>query len=135
MKSNPTDCQGRSGIGKVEGIQKPSRLLHRVFCGLAQGAQAAEQLNVSSHGRPPIEPLHIVRGRQSTKMANCGVSLIEYDLNQPPPPDKCLPDNVPAHLVFSSDEPVSNPKAWVCLLMVKDLHKEWIFMIVSLHKS
>ena len=71
-------------------------------------------------------------------MANCGVSLIEYDLNQPPPLDECLPgnaDNVPAHLVFSPDEPVSNPEVQMHLQMVKDLHKEWIFMIVSSHKS
>ena len=124
MKSNLTDCQGRLGIGKecrsLEGFCI-------VFCGLALGTRAAEQLNVGSNGRPPIEPLHILRGRQVTKMANCGVSLIEYDLNQPPPPDKCLlgdTDDVPAHLVFSTDEPVSDPKVWMHLQMVKNLHKE-----------
>ena len=70
-------------------------------------------------------------------MANCGVSLIEYDLNQLPPPDKCLPgdaDDFPAHLVFSPDELVSNPEAWMHLRMVKNFHKEWIFMIVGSHE-
>ena len=72
-----------------------------------------------------------------TKMANCGVSLIKYDLDQSPPLDKCLlgdADNVPAHLVFSPDELVSNAEAWVCLWMVKDLHKEWVFMIMGSHE-
>ena len=44
-------------------------------------------------------------------------------------------DNIPAHLVFSPDEPVFNPKARMCLQMVKNFHKEWIFMIVSSHES
>ena len=101
-------------------------------------AQAAEQLNVSSHGRPPIKPSHVVRGRQLTKMANCGMSLVEYDLDQLPPPDKSLPgdaDYIPAHLVFSPDEPVFNPEAQMHLQMVKNFHKAWIFMIVGSHKS
>ena len=71
-------------------------------------------------------------------MANCGVSLVKYDLNQLPPPDECLPgdaDNIPAHLVFSPDEPVSNPEVQMHLRIVKNFHKEWIFMIVGLHKS
>ena len=70
-------------------------------------------------------------------MANCGVSLVKYDLNQPPPPDEGLPgdaDYVPAHLVFSPDEPVFNPEAWMHLRMVKNFHKEWIFMIVGSHE-
>ena len=41
---------------------------------------------------------------------------------------------VPAHLVFSPNELVLNPEAWVHLWMVKDFHKEWIFMIVRLHE-
>ena len=28
-----------------------------------------------------------------------------------------------------------NPKVQMCLWMVKDFHKEWIFMIVGSHKS
>ena len=69
-------------------------------------------------------------------MANCGVSLVKYDLDQSPPPDECLlgnADNVPAHLVFSPDELVFNPKAW--MRVVKNFHKEWLFMIVSSHES
>ena len=42
--------------------------------------------------------------------------------------------NIPSHLVFSPDEPGSNPEAWVHLWMVKDLHKEWVFMRVGSHK-
>ena len=71
-------------------------------------------------------------------MANCGMSLVEYDLDQLPPPDKSLlgdADYVPAHLVFSPDELVFVPKARMRLWMVKSFHKEWIFMIVGLHKS
>ena len=71
-------------------------------------------------------------------MANCGVSLIRYALDQPPPPDDGLlwnADYVPAHLVFSPDELVFNPETWMRLRMVKDFHKEWIFMIVGSHKS
>ena len=41
---------------------------------------------------------------------------------------------VPAHLVFSPDEPVFDPEARMRLWMVKNFHKEWIFMIVSSHK-
>ena len=70
-------------------------------------------------------------------MANCGMGLIEYDLDQSPPPDECLPGDanyVPAHLVFSPDEPVFDPEARMHLQMVKDFHKEWIFMIVSSHE-
>ena len=65
------------------------------------------------------------------------MSLIEYDLNQLPPMDECLlgnTDNIPAHLVFGQDEPVSDPEAWVHLQMMMNLHKEWIFMIVASHK-
>ena len=70
-------------------------------------------------------------------MANCGMSLVKYDLNQPPPPDKSLlgdTDYVPAHLVFSPDELVFNPEVRMHLWMVMDFHKEWIFMIVSSHE-
>ena len=66
------------------------------------------------------------------------MSLVEYDLNQPPPPDEGLlgdADYIPAHLVLSPDELIFNPEAWVHLRMVKKFHKEWIFMIVSSHKS
>ena len=72
-----------------------------------------------------------------TEMANCSMGLIKYDLDQLPPPDECLPGDanyVPAHLVFSPNELVLNPEAWVCLRMVKDFHKEWIFMIVCSHE-
>ena len=65
------------------------------------------------------------------------MGLIEYDLDQSPPPDERLlgdANYIPAHLVFSPNEPVLNPKAWVRLRMVKDFHKEWIFMIVSSHE-
>ena len=71
-------------------------------------------------------------------MANCGMSLVEYDLNQSPPLDECLPGDanyVPAHLVFSPDELVINPEVRMHLQTVKNFHKEWIFMIVSSHKS
>ena len=71
-------------------------------------------------------------------MANCGMSLVEYDLDQLPPPDESLPGNadyVPAHLVLSPDEMIFNPEARMCLRMVKNFHKEWIFMIVSSHES
>ena len=71
-------------------------------------------------------------------MANCGMSLVEYDLDQPPPPDECLPGNadyVPAHLVLSPDEPIFIPEARMHLCMVKNFHKEWIFMTVSSHES
>ena len=70
-------------------------------------------------------------------MANLSTGLIKYDLNQSPPPDKCLPGDtnyVPAHLVFSPNEPVLNPEVWVRLRMVKNFHKEWIFMIVCSHE-
>ena len=70
-------------------------------------------------------------------MANHGISMVEYDLNQSPPPDECLlgdANYVPAHLAFSPDEPVFDPKVRVRLQMVKNFHKEWIFMIVSSHK-
>ena len=72
-----------------------------------------------------------------TEMANRSMGLIKYDLDQSPPPDECLPGDanyVPAHLVFSPNEPVLNPEAWVHLRMVKDFHKEWIFMIVRSHE-
>ena len=72
-----------------------------------------------------------------TEMANHGMSLVEYDLDQSPPLDECLlgdANYVPAHLVFSPDEPVFDPEAWMRLRMVKNFHKEWIFMIVSSHK-
>ena len=72
-----------------------------------------------------------------TEMVNHSMGLIEYDLDQSPPPDECLPGDanyVPAHLVFRPNEPVLNPEVWVRLRMVKDFHKEWIFMIVSLHE-
>ena len=72
-----------------------------------------------------------------TEMANRGMSLVEYDLNQLPPPDECLPGDanyIPAHLVFSPDEPVFDPEVRMHLRMVKNFHKEWIFMIVSSHK-
>ena len=62
------------------------------------------------------------------------MSLVKYDLDQLPPPDECLPGDanyVPAHLFFSPDEPVFDPEAQMCLWMVKNFHKEWIFMIVS----
>ena len=65
------------------------------------------------------------------------MGLIKYDLDQSPPPDECLPGDanyVPAHLVFSPNEPVLNPEAQVRLRMVKDFHKEWNFMIVRLHE-
>ena len=71
-------------------------------------------------------------------MANCGMSLVEYDLNQPPPPAKSLPgdtDYIPAHLVFSPDEPVFNPEVQMHLRMVNNFHKEWIFMIMGSHES
>ena len=67
-------------------------------------------------------------------MANHGMSLVEYDLDQSPPPDECLPGDanyIPAHLVFSPDELVFDPEARMRLRMVKNFHKEWIFMIVS----
>ena len=70
-----------------------------------------------------------------TKVAN--MSLVEYDLNQPPPLDESLPgdaDYVPAHLVLSPDELIFNPEVWMHLRMVKDFHKEGIFMIVSSHE-
>ena len=73
-----------------------------------------------------------------TEMANCGMSLVEYDLDQLPPLDECLPGDanyVPAHLVFSPDEPVFDPEAQMRLQMVKDFHKERVFMIVSSHES
>ena len=66
------------------------------------------------------------------------MSLVEYDLDQPPPPDESLlgdADYVPAHLVLSPDELSFNPKVWMHLWMVKNFHKEWIFMIVSSHES
>ena len=72
-----------------------------------------------------------------TEMVNHGMSLVEYDLNQSPPPDECLlgdANYVPAHLVFSPDELVFDPEARMRLWMVKNFHKEWIFMIVSLHE-
>ena len=53
-----------------------------------------------------------------TKVANCSVSLVEYYLNQSPPPDECFPGDtydIPAHLVFSPDEPIFYPKVWVHL--------------------
>ena len=65
------------------------------------------------------------------------MGLIEYDLDQSPPLDERLlgdANYIPAHLVFSPMEPVLNPKARVHLWMVKDFHKEWIFMIVSSHE-
>ena len=72
-----------------------------------------------------------------TKMANCGMSLVKYDLDQLPPPDESLlgdADYVSAHLVLSPDEPIFNPEARMHLRMVKNFHKEWVFMIVSSHK-
>ena len=72
-----------------------------------------------------------------TEMANHSMGLIEYDLDQSPPPGECLlgdTNYVPAHLVFSPNELVLNPEARVHLQMVKDFHKEWIFMIVSSHE-
>ena len=72
-----------------------------------------------------------------TEMANRSMGLIEYDLDQLPPLDECLPGDanyIPAHLVFSPNEPVLNPEVRVCLWIVKDFHKEWIFMIVSSHE-
>ena len=63
--------------------------------------------------------------------------MIEYDLDQLPPPDECFlgdADNIPAHLVFGPDELVSDPETQVHLQMLKNLHQEWIFMIVALHK-
>ena len=71
-------------------------------------------------------------------MANCGVGLIKYDLDQLPPLDECLrgdANNIPAHLVFGPDEPVSDPKVQMHLQMVKDFHKEWVLMIVASHES
>jgi len=71
------------------------------------------------------------------KVANCSVCLIKYDLDQPPPPDKCLPgqtDYVLAHLVFSPDKPILYPEARVHLRMAENFHKEWIFMIVTSYK-
>ena len=73
-----------------------------------------------------------------TKVVNCGMGLVEYDLNQLPPPDESLlgdADYVPSHLVLSPDEPIFNPEAQMHLRMVKNFHKEWIFMIVSSHES
>ena len=72
------------------------------------------------------------------KVANCSVCLIEYDLDQPPPLDECLPgqtDYVPAHLVFGPDEPILYPKAQMCFRMAENFHKEQIFMIVTLHET
>ena len=72
-----------------------------------------------------------------TKVANGGMSLVEYDLDQPPPLDEGLPgdaDYIPAHLVLSPDEPIFNSEARVHLRMVKNFHKKWIFMIVSSHE-
>ena len=66
------------------------------------------------------------------------MSLVEYDLDQLPPLDESLPgdtDYVPAHLVLSPDELIFVPEAWMCLQMVKNFHKERIFMIVSSHES
>ena len=66
------------------------------------------------------------------------MSLVEYDLDQPPPTDECLPGDanyIPAHLVFGPDELIFGPEVWMRLGMVENLHKEWIFMIVSLHES
>ena len=54
-------------------------------------------------------------------MANHGMSLVEYDLDQSPPPDECLlgdANYIPAHLVFSPDEPVFDPEARMRLWMV-----------------
>ena len=71
-----------------------------------------------------------------TEMANHSMGLIKYDLDQSPPLDECLPGDanyIPAHLVFSPNEPVLNPEARVHLRMMKDFHKEWIFMIVRSH--
>ena len=68
-------------------------------------------------------------------MANRGMGLIEYDLDQPPPLNESLPgdaDYIPAHLVLSPDELMFNPEARMCLWVVKNFHKEWVFMIVSL---
>ena len=71
-------------------------------------------------------------------MANCCVGLIKYDLDQSPPPDECLPGNandIPAHVVFGPNEPVPDPEVWVLLQMVKDFHKEQVFMDSASHKS
>ena len=63
------------------------------------------------------------------------MSLVEYDLDQPPPPDECLPGNADyAHLVLSPDELIFNPEVQMRLWVVKNFHKEWIFMIVSSHE-
>ena len=60
-------------------------------------------------------------------MANRGMSLVEYDLNQSPP----------LMNAFRGTQTTSLP-IWffvqMRLRMVKDFHKEWIFMIVSSHE-
>ena len=43
-------------------------------------------------------------------------------------------DSIPAHLVFSPDELVFYPKVQVHFWMAKNFHKEWSFMIMTLHK-
>ena len=62
--------------------------------------------------------------------------MVEYDLNQLPPPQKCPPryaDDISAHLALRPDELVSYPKEWMSFRVDHDFSKEWIFVIRPAH--
>ena len=64
------------------------------------------------------------------------MSLVEYDLNQLPPPQKCplqYADNISAHLAFHPDELVSYPEVWMSFGVGQNFSKEWSFVIRLAH--
>ena len=64
------------------------------------------------------------------------MSLVEYDFDQLPPPQKCPPwyaDDVSAHLALRPDELVSYPEAWMSFRVDHNFSKEQIFAIRLAH--
>ena len=64
------------------------------------------------------------------------MSLVKYNFNQLPPPQKCPPwyaDDISAHLALHPDELVSYPEAWMSFGVGQNLSKEWIFAIRPVH--
>ena len=64
------------------------------------------------------------------------MGLVEYDLNQLPPPQECPPqyaDDISAHLALYPDELVSYPEVWMSFGVGQYFSKEWIFVIGPAH--
>jgi len=64
------------------------------------------------------------------------VGLVDYHLDQPHPPQKCLlqnADNISAHLVLHPDELVSHPEAFMCFWVGQYFHKDGVFAVKLAH--